>query len=43
MRGSPKMSLQELLNLALGLTALAAAGAVGGGVAFTMAWLSRKD
>ena len=36
------MTLQEVLNLAVGLAALAAACAVGGGVAFTMAWMSRK-
>jgi hypothetical protein len=36
------MSLQDVLNMALGLLALAAACAVGGGVAFTMAWLSPK-
>ena len=36
------MSLQDLLNLGMGLAALAAACAVGGGVAFTLAWLSGK-
>jgi hypothetical protein len=35
--------LQDLSNTLIGLAALGLGCAVGGGVAFAMAWLSRED
>jgi hypothetical protein len=40
--GASAMALHELSNTLVGLMALGMACAVGGGIAFAMAWLSRE-